>query len=275
MSWRSSGDIRDSSRLAGLDEYLHQQSMLSIFIARSISRSYILPVKLLCLILLSSISMSAQVADVDFGDFDKPEMTFLDFGPSPYYRAISNIRKTLTCYSYPNFMIKKYDEGQKGAEWLSITRFEPANPPACSLLRLSGEQVIHDQGIGYFRGAKDSFAFFNAADGIDGGLPFYVYDTKSGTRVFEDSACLCSDERLPASAKDIHIDRDNEQRLVLKYLRVLSADCDLTKDGDACWKRVRADHGITKGERPICRGYENANGRWPSAVAYPVSVFLS
>jgi hypothetical protein len=267
------------ARSAGISSELENssalpQALLSIFIARSISRSYILPVELLCLILLSSISMSAQVADVDFGDFDRPEMTVVDFGPSPYYRANSNIRKKLTCYSYPSFMIKEYDEGQKGAEWLSITRFGSENRPECSLSRLSGEQVIRDEDVAYFRGAKDSFAFFNAADGIDGGQTFYVYDTSTGTKVFEDSAFLGATD-LPNLAGDIHIDRDNGQRLVLTYLRVIACDCDLTKEVPACWERARSDLGISTNTPPSCFRYEGINENLPSAVAYPVSVVLS
>jgi hypothetical protein len=142
------------------------------------------------------------------------------------------------------------------------------------LSRLSGEQVIQDEDVAYFRGAKDSFAFFNAADGIDGGQTFYVYDTSTGTKVFEDSAFFGAMD-LPALAGDIHINRDNEKRPVLKYLRVVSTDCDLTKDSPACWKRITADLGIATGTPPTCIRYEGIKEDFWSALAYPVSVGLS
>jgi len=84
----------------------------------------------------------------DYADsFDKPSMTILDLGPSPYRLPSSQMRKTLTCYVYPSFMVKQYDEGQKGAEWLSILRFKPGNRPACSLSHLGGEKVNSMAGM--------------------------------------------------------------------------------------------------------------------------------
>jgi hypothetical protein len=105
-------------------------------------RSYIVGMKLLCVLLLLSSSMCAQAAHDDVDRFDKPSKMTRDFGPSPYYAATYHVRKKLTCYIYPSFMVKEYDEGQKGAEWLSILRFDPGSRPACSLAHLKGEKVI-------------------------------------------------------------------------------------------------------------------------------------
>lgn len=226
------------------------------------------------LLLLSSIF--AQAGHNSTGVFDKPLEIVRDFGPSPYYAATYHVRKKLTCYIYPTFMVKEYDEGQKGAEWLSILQFEPSNRPSCSLSHLSGEKIIQfEEWIGYFKGAKDSFAFFDACDGTDEGLPFVVYDTRTGRKIFEDSAYLWSGNYAPASVKSFHIGHDDKQRLVLRYLRVVSADCDLTKDGAACWNQLSAKLGITVSKPPICQGYEHAKEKLTSALGYPVSVVLS
>lgn len=149
--------------------------------------------KTLCLAALTcllSTFMCAQLRQDSLPPFDKPVKKVLDLGPSPYYLPSQNMRKKLNCYIYRTFMVKEYDEGQKGAEWLSILPFQAGGRPACSLSHLSGEKVIHDDISGYFNGAKDSFVFFQAADGIDGGIPFVVYDTRTGTQVFHDSAYL-------------------------------------------------------------------------------------
>jgi hypothetical protein len=236
-------------------------------------------VKLLCLLLLLSSSICAQTVHDDIGPFDKPSTTVLDLGPSPYYHPAQHMRKKLTCYTFASFMIKEYDEGQKGAEWLSVLRFEPRNRPACSLPHLKGEKVIDEdksEGVGYFKGAKDSFAFSDAADGINAGLPFFVYDTRTGKKVFDDSAHLLGGNRSRASFTDFSMGRDDKQQVVLRYLRVISADCDLKKDGTSCWNQVRAKYGILRSKQPICSGYEHEyDGKWPSAIGYPVSVTLS
>jgi hypothetical protein len=239
--------------------------------------SYILPVKLVLMFLVLSSSMLARDEHDYVDTFDKPVTTVLDLGPSPYYRPSSQMRKTLTCYIYPSFMVKQYDERQKGAEWLSILRFKPSNPPACSLTHLGGEKVIHwPEWSGYFRGAKGPFAFFDASDGIDVGMPFVVYDTRTGKKVFEDSDYLWSATSVPASSKVFKVSLDDKQRLVLTYLRVVSTNCDLMKDGAVCWKRVTSKYGILATQQPVCHGYkQDYKGKWWSAVGYPVSVVVS
>ena len=129
--------------------------------------------------MLLSSSLCAQTGHTDIDSFDKPSKIVRDFGPSPYYSATYHVRKKLTCYNYPTFVVKEYDDGSKGAVWLSILRFDSDSHPPCSLSHLKGEKVINNKWSGYFRGAKDSFAFFRADDGTDGGLPFFVYDTRT------------------------------------------------------------------------------------------------
>jgi hypothetical protein len=238
-------------------------------------RSYIFDVRRLCFLLLLASSLCAQRAPENV-PFDKPLTKVRDLGLSPYYQPSQHMRKKLTCYQYPTFMVKEYDEGQKGAEWLSIISFQQSKRPACSLSHVRGEKVIEwQEWSGYFKGGKDSFAFFDADDGANAGLPFAVYDTRTKRKVFEDSARLRGGNPERASMTDFHMSRDDKQQLVLRYVRVVSADCNVMKKGDGCWNQFKAKYGIATKERPTCRGYEHDDERTPSAVGYPVRVILS
>jgi hypothetical protein len=176
----------------------------------------------------------------DYADsFDKPSMTILDLGPSPYLLPSSQMRKTLTCYVYPSFMVKQYDEGRRARNGFRSSDSSRAialhvRCPISAVRRL----IQWPEWSGYFRGAKGPFAF--ASDGIDAGMPFVVYDTRTGKKVFKDSYYLWSATSVPASSKVFNVTLDDKQRLVLKYQRVVSTNCDLMKDGAACWKRARA-----------------------------------
>jgi len=87
---------------------------------------------------------------------------------------------SVTCYHYPTFTIKEYDQGEKGAEWLSIVRSSEA---ACVRRRGEDERVY--DWSGYFRGAKGTLVFLDAADGMNGGLPFAVFDVNTGRKLFQ------------------------------------------------------------------------------------------
>jgi hypothetical protein len=83
-------------------------------------------------------SASRSVVSGDY--FDIPmKKKVVDFGPSPYYPG-GNVRIKLSCYFYPSFMVKEYDEGQEGAEWLAIVSFEEGITPACTQSHLVGER---------------------------------------------------------------------------------------------------------------------------------------
>jgi hypothetical protein len=73
--------------------------------------------------------------------FDKPlKTTVADFGPSPFHKASKHVRNKLTCSYYPTFTVKEYDQGEKGAEWLSIARSGQA---ACTRTRPTGTDFSH------------------------------------------------------------------------------------------------------------------------------------
>lgn len=225
------------------------------------------------LVLLSgSLCAQADTAVVNEG-FDKPiKTTIVDFGPSPYYRPTQHVRKKLTCYYYPSFAVKQYDEGQKGAEWLSVVRSGHA---ACTLKHRKDERVyISPEWSGYFWGVKAELVFFSAADGDDGGVPFGVFNVRTGRKLFEDSSLLeYYLKTLPI--KDVfRITEGTDQTPRLTYFRVVRAGCDLETEKAACWNRARTNLGITQTEMPSCTGYEQAKGLWESAIVYPVSVLL-
>ena len=105
-------------------------------------------------------SLFAQVdrANLDEG-FDKPlKKVAVDFGPSPVYRASQHVRNKLTCYYYSTFSVKEYDQGEKGAEWLSIV---PSAKAACTRRHGKDEKLYSSEWSGYFRGAKDAVVLFD------------------------------------------------------------------------------------------------------------------
>ena len=239
-------------------------------------RSYILGVRLFGLLLLVVCSLHAQIdlSSLDEG-FDKPlAKTVVDLGPSPFYRASQHVRDKLTCYYYPTFTVKEYDRGQKGADWLSIVRSAQA---ACTRRHRDDEKVyMSPDWSGYFRGVKGRLVFFDAPDGEDGGMPFAVFEVRTGRKLFEDSSLLDYYQKKLHIKNAFRITSGPDQIPQLTYLRVVRAGCDLKTEQAVCWNKVRAEFGITPTNMPDCSGYEQAAGRnWESAVVYPVSVLLT
>jgi len=140
----------------------------------------------ICLFVLGIPDLAAAQAD----SFDVPlKKTVVHLGQSPYYHG-GNVRVKLSCYFYSTFMVKEYDEGQKGAEWLSIVSVDARTASTCTQSHAVAEKVIEEpEWGGYFKGAKRNLVIFHAADGTNGGMPFVVYDARTGTKVFQDSPC--------------------------------------------------------------------------------------
>ena len=216
-----------------------------------------------------SLYAQADTAVVNEG-FDKPlKTTIVDFGPSPYYRPTQHVRKKLTCYYYSTFTVKQYDEGQKGAEWLSIF---PMSQAACTRVHSKGENVLTWNG--YFWGAKDAYVIFTAPDGEDGGVPFAVFDAKTGRQVFEDSSLLEYYQKTLQIKDVFRISGVADQTTQLNYLRVVRAGCNLKTGQADCWGKIRAKFGVTQTEIPVCSRYEERDD-WESAIVYPVTVLLT
>jgi hypothetical protein len=252
------------------------KSLFSTGIAAVHLRSYIVGVRLFGLLLLVAGSLCAQANRATLNEgFDKPlKKTVVDLGPSPFYRASQHVRNKLTCYYYSTFTVKEYDQGEKGAEWLSVV---PSAQAACTLRHGPDERVyISPEWSGYFRGVKGTVAFFDAPDGEDGGLPFAAFDVRTGRKLFEDSSLLDYYQKKHHIKNAFRITSGADQIPRLTYLRVVRAGCDLKTEQADCWNKVRAEFGIKQTNIPICSRYQQAEGRsWESAVVYPVSVLLA
>ncbi len=231
--------------------------------------------RFLALLILVASSAFGQTGLAGLNEgFDKPlKKTNVDFGPSPFYPGSRHIRKKLTCYFYSTFTVKEYDEGQKGAEWLSIV---PSPHAACTQTRTKDEKVyVEPEWSGYFRGARGTFVFFDAPDGTDGGMPFAVFDAGTGRKLFEDSSPLDYYQRTLHIKNAFRIASAGEQNSLLTYFRVVPTDCDLRTEQADCWNKVKAKFDIKETDIPVCIGYEKAAGKRESAIAYPVSVLLT
>lgn len=112
--------------------------------------------------------------------FDKPVK--VDAVALPKDELNPDAKPKITCSRYPPFMVKEVDLGEVGAEKLALLA---ANAP-CEREN-ERERVIEDDTAGYVMGVSGGFVFFRAADGWNGGLPFVVYDAKTGERLLDDS----------------------------------------------------------------------------------------
>ncbi|RKE85121.1 MliC family protein [Rhizobium sp. AG855] len=177
----------------------------------------------------------------------------------------------LTCLRYPNFALKQLDLGEKGAAGLYIASSEGP----CQL-NPTLDRKINDDIAGYLWGAVGPYAFFRGADGWNGGMPFVVYDARSGARLTEDvvagefsALTLVGDE------------------LTLRYRRTFGAECSLLADPEGCGKKIRQALGLAPDRAmPDCQAaYKPAIDAdpnaakdiqaWPSVVDYPVERKLS
>ena len=228
-------------------------------------------------VVLLALSGTALPFDSATDSFDQPlKKQVLDFGPSPY---VSGYRMTLSCYFYPSFVVKQYDEGEKGAEWLAIAPLEKG-AESCSKSHAANEKVIDPVGptgwSGYFKGVKGNLVFFDADDGTDGGLPFAIYDARTGKKIFEDSAydsSMWNKKAADSPFNKLRVSGRDEQ-VHLRYLRVAETGCNLHLEGTWCWEQVKRRFDLKSGAAPVCSGYKRITTRYESAVAYPVEVSL-
>lgn len=127
---------------------------------------------------------------------------------------------------------------------------------------------------GYFWGAKDRYAIFTAPDGEDGGVPFAVFDTKTGRKIFEDASLLEYYQKTQQIRNVFRISGAVDQITRLTYLRVVRGGCNLKTGQADCWGKIRAKFGVTQTEIPVCTTYEQQPD-WESAIVYPVTVLLT
>ena len=230
-----------------------------------------------CLLGAATIAGSFSFADETADSFDPPiKQTSVDLGPSPQYED-PKIRSVLTCYYYAHVMIKEYDEGGPSAG-LSMLHIR-GNLPECRPERQRGERIIDSsEWIGILKGVKDTLVFFDPGEDFNGDSPFAVFDSVSGSKIFQDSAYgeyVSSQDYRTGRVRVI----TSQGGYVLKYLRVREAGCDLHLDGGACWGKVKGEFDLESDRMPVCTGYEHISEIWgtdhvESWIAYPVEVDL-
>jgi hypothetical protein len=223
-------------------------------------------------LLPASLSFAGQDSA---GSFDAPiKKVTVDIAPSP---RNYNTRGILDCYYYPHLLVKEHaQEGEKGAQ-LSMLRTSGPQP-ACQLSREPGEREI--EGGGFLKGVKDNLVFVDGDDTFNGTLSFAVYDSATGKRLFEDwSYSESTPGRLFSRVRVF----STKAGYLLKYVSVAQAQCDLNRDGKACWEKVKAKLGLKSNDMPVCSGYEHiaemakafGTEYFESMVAHAVEVTLS
>lgn len=197
----------------------------------------------------------------------------------------------LSCFYYPNFMVKQIDLGEEGADQLSILHVVKGHAePPCRRANAKDEMVIDPKTWGgYFEGVKGDFVFFVAEDGFNGGLSFAVYIVSDVdcAKIFEDAA-ISKVRAIAFTTVDLLSDPKNasESTLKLRYRRVYLADCSLRTDEKNCWGRIRPITGLTEVTPPNCStAYEAGEKRGaesvedadsdPSVITYVVEVILN
>jgi hypothetical protein len=154
----------------------------------------------------------------------------------------------VTCYFFSHFMVKEVDMGEKGAQRLAVVPGK-GKDHICSRLRDPGEKVVNsDDWSGYFKGVKGDLVFFDADDGVNGGLGFAVYDSKTLKKVFDDVAL-----------GELTFSDSGGAQITLAYTRVVDGGCIVPKEQNACWDQIKTKLGLENASAPDCKaGYENS-----------------
>jgi len=163
----------------------------------------------------------------------------------------------VTCTIYAHFMVKQVDEGEVGAAQLSIVPLAAGAKPVCQRKNMPGEKVVNPSDwSGYVKGVKGDYVFFDADDGVNGGLGFAIVAAGTAKKLFDDSAV--GNLKAVTLAGDI---------LTIRYARSFAGDCSVPHEGVQCWSKIAAAAGQTGAKQPDCAaGYlkaknEMAKGR--------------
>lgn len=148
--------------------------------------------------------------------------------------------RILTCWRYPNVLVKQVDAHEKGAQRLSFVRFDGA-APACEEALAASEKVLTDWS-GYYAGALGSLVIFDGDDGWNGGTGFAAYDTTSGQQVF----------------KDARVGTMTGTKSALRYKRLVSLDCNAAKD-EACATKAMALANTKQNLLTLC---QKGSAKW-------------
>ena len=179
--------------------------------------------------------------------YDHPmEIRHVSLKPDPFN---PQVKREVSCFTYPHFVVKQVDLGEVGADRLSIIPAVSGRTPPCRQAKERNEYVIPgDSWSGYFKGVKSDYAFFDAADGTNGGLGFMVFRVSGKKKLFEDMA-----------EKDIQSIEIKDGTLKLRYQRVFASRCSVVTGGPACRDIVVKEAGVASGSLSSCvNGYQAA-----------------
>jgi hypothetical protein len=219
--------------------------------------------------------------------FDKP--LHEAHTPLPPDQYNPQFKPMLSCFYYPNFMVKQIDLGEKGAAQLSILPYwikEHPEPP-CLKANAEDEMVIDSHCSCYFEGAKGDFVFLRSVDDAEGGEAFDVVNRVDASRIFVDAAKLTKNRTEFTSLVALNYPKnDADSAIELRYRRVYRALCSLRADEKNCWSLIRQITGLTESLPPNCslayeaeeKAYpENAKSLKtdPSVIIYEVAVVLN
>jgi hypothetical protein len=198
------------------------------------------------------------------------------------------IKSMLSCYYYPNFMVKEVYLGEKGARQLSILPYwmKDNKKPPCLRANATDEMVM--VWSGYFEGVKNDFVFLESADGSNGGSFFGVFNAVEASKIFVDAAKWIKNSAEFTSLVVLNYpknDNDNDPALELRYRRLYRAPCSLRADEKNCWSLIRKITGLTEVSPPNCAAAyeveekespEDAKSLMtdPSVITYDVEVVL-
>ncbi len=225
------------------------------------------------ILLCSLLPASALARDKDAaGLFDKPAKVAKV--PLPTDPQFPKTKPVVSCSYFKGFAVKAIDRGEVGAELSIVPLAGGAEAYQCREAAASGEIAISENWSGYFKGAKGTYIFFDAADGQNGGLGFAIF-SPDGKKLFDDTA------------KSWHAADLKPSGLALRYTRVYAAECSLYADPAGCWAKVRQATGLTQGPAPDCAAQYKAEEKRmkgtpnqakvasiPSAVDYEAVVTL-
>ncbi|MFY9639444.1 MAG: hypothetical protein WCD20_02315 [Rhodomicrobium sp.] len=227
------------------------------------------PAVLAISLLLSGNTLAKDAA----GLFDKPaKVTKVPLAADPQN---PQSKPMLSCFYFANFAVKQIDRGEVGAEQLSVVPLGGAEPYQCREANIAGEKVVDvKEWSGYFKGVKGNYVFFDADDGLNGGLGFAVFDASDGKKLFEDTT------------KGLHAIKLTPAGMVLKYTRVYAPGCSLFADAAGCWAKVKQGTGLTQASPPDCaaaykaeekrmKGSSHSAASVPSVVQYEVETVLN
>jgi len=189
--------------------------------------------------------------------FDKPLKTVRI--PLPRDPDNPQARSRLSCFYFPQFMVKEIDLGEVGADQLSIIPAPGGSSSlACRRENIPSEQVIAARDwSGYFEGAKGGYAIFDAEDGWNGGVGFAVYDARTGKKLFDDA--------FKTRLRSLEVDLSG---LTMRYLRVFAAKCSLAADAAGCWGQIMQQTSLSAAAPPDCAAlYAREAKRTPKFAA--------